>query len=59
MVINGRGKHNSLVREQNEKRILDYLRTQETTTITECARALNLTPITVSKALKRLGVKRG
>jgi len=59
MIINGRGKHNALIREQNEKRILDYLRTQEMTTITECARALNLTPFTVSKALKRLGVKRG
>lgn len=59
MITDGRGQHNVERRKKNEQMILDYLQEQESTTISECARALGLTRVTVANALKRLGVKKG
>jgi Mn-dependent DtxR family transcriptional regulator len=59
MITDGRGKNKTATRIANEEKIAEYVANNEGTTITECARALNLHPVTVSNAIKRLGVKRG
>lgn len=59
MFVDGRGKSRVELRIKNEKKILEYLKKNEQTTIIECAVATGLSYATVKRAAKRLGLKEG
>ena len=59
MFTDGRGKPRIELRIKNEKKILEYLKKNDQTTIKECATATGLSYSTVTRAAKRLGLKKG